>query len=211
MFSRRRPSTHRRHAVHSAWDDAARPRTIVDTVPTALLVLVVVGLVVGDRAARRVGGAPLRPVDAGRVRRRGLVSDDGRRRLAVRVVARVRRRDRVPGVQLRGRQRPDRGGRPRRDRARQLRVRAGRRTDPDGDRRLRPPRRRRRMAVDAEGQGEPGGLATASTTCSPRCRPTSPSRPRRWRSTTTRCGTSTRCSRRAATGSTRAAATICRR
>ena len=37
-----------------------------------------------------------------------------------------------------------------------------------------------------------------------------PSRRRRWPSTTTRSGTSTRCSRRGATGSTRAAATICR-
>ena len=41
-------------------------------------------------------------------------------------------------------------------------------------------------------------------------RPTSPSRPPRSRSTTTPCGTSTRCSRRAAAGSTRVAAAIFR-
>ena len=120
------------------------------------------GLRRGDRAARGVGRATLRPVDARRIRRRGLVAGARSRRLALRAAARVRRRDRVPGVQLGGRQRPERGGRPRRDRPRQLRLRpAGGCDDPDVDRRLRAGRRRRRMADDARGQGELRRLAPA--------------------------------------------------
>src|SRR6478736_6356410 len=102
-------------------------RTTVDTVPTPLLVLVVVGLVVGIVllgvwAVRRFVPSTRDGFDAEvSSQMMGVVASLFGLLLAFVVV-----------IQLRRRQRPERGGRSRRDRARQLRVRPGRQPDPNG-------------------------------------------------------------------------------
>ena len=186
-------------------------RTIVDTVPTALLVLVVVGARRRDRAARRVGVRRFVPstrdgfdaeVSSQMI---GVVASLFGLLLAFVVVIEFQTFSSAgDNVQTEA---DDLGAI----------VRDSYAFGPAGgrirtvDRRLRSRRRRRRVAADAEGQGERRRVGPARRRVRRRCSPTSPSRPRRWRSTTTRCGTSTRCSRRGATGSTRVAATIFRR
>ena len=55
----------------------------------------------GSSCSVPLAGASLRPGDARGIRRGGLVADARRRRVALRFAPRVRRRDRVPGVQRR--------------------------------------------------------------------------------------------------------------
>ena len=107
------------------------------------------------RLRARLADPEARPPVARRVRRRGLLADPRRRRRAVRAVARLHRRDRVPELRRHAEQRQQRGRRARGDRARQRRIPAARPCSRSRRGRcVRACRRGRRVAADARRQGQ---------------------------------------------------------